>query len=69
MFLGSLSNSSTIYLPDRFEKASEHDKDIETVSYVYADCQSSFHGIFVGLLLAIMTIVFIILMFVGFQNK
>ncbi|XP_055296863.1 proton channel OtopLc-like isoform X4 [Sitodiplosis mosellana] len=62
-------DSSTIYLPERYENTSEHDKDIETVSHVYADCQSSYHGIFVGLLLAIMTIVFIIVMFVGFQNR
>ncbi|XP_055296864.1 proton channel OtopLc-like isoform X5 [Sitodiplosis mosellana] len=54
---------------ERYENTSEHDKDIETVSHVYADCQSSYHGIFVGLLLAIMTIVFIIVMFVGFQNR
>ncbi|XP_055296861.1 proton channel OtopLc-like isoform X3 [Sitodiplosis mosellana] len=63
------TDSSTIYLPERYENTSEHDKDIETVSHVYADCQSSYHGIFVGLLLAIMTIVFIIVMFVGFQNR
>ncbi|XP_055296860.1 proton channel OtopLc-like isoform X2 [Sitodiplosis mosellana] len=65
----SQQDSSTIYLPERYENTSEHDKDIETVSHVYADCQSSYHGIFVGLLLAIMTIVFIIVMFVGFQNR
>lgn len=52
-----------------YDRTSDHDKDIESTSYVYADCQSSFRGIFVGLLVAIMTIVFIILMFVGSQNK
>lgn len=68
-FIGSLTDSSVTYLSERHEKNSDHDREIETVSYVYADCQGSFHGVFSGLLLAILTIVFIILMFVGFQNR
>lgn len=65
----SSTDSAAIYVPERGAKNFEHEEEIETVSYVYANCQSSFHGIFLGLLLAIITCVFIILMFVGFQNK
>ncbi|XP_031634148.1 proton channel OtopLc-like [Contarinia nasturtii] len=60
---------STVYLPELSQESAEHHKDIETNSHVHMNCQSSYHGIFIGLLLAIMTIVFIILMFVGFQNR
>lgn len=46
-----------------------HDNDFKSNSYVYADCQSSFRGIFAGVLLIIMSVVFIILRFVGVDNQ
>lgn len=54
---------------EQLDLISVHDIGIQKSSYIYADCQSSFRGIFVGLLLVIMTIVFVILLFVGFQNR
>lgn len=63
-----LDSSSASWM-ERSERDNDHNIGIGTSSYIYADCQSSFHGIFVGLLLAIMTIVFVILMFVGFENR
>lgn len=69
-FVGSLTDSSSIiYLSEHNDPASEHDKDIESSYYLYADCRSSLRGIFIGLLFVIMTIVFIILMYVGFENR
>lgn len=47
----------------------DHDNDVRTHTIVYADCHSSFRGIFCGLILLIMTIVFIILLFVGVGNE
>lgn len=46
----------------------DHENDFKTNSYVYADCHASFRGIFGGLMLIIMTIVIIILLFVGVGN-
>lgn len=42
---------------------------IQTPLHVQADCESSLSGIFYGLLFLIVTIVSIILVFVGFQNR
>lgn len=47
----------------------DHDNDFQANNYVYADCNSSFRGMFAGLMLMIISIVFIILMFVGVQNE
>lgn len=47
----------------------DHENDFKTSSLVYADCQASFRGIFAGVLLIVITIVFIILLFVGVSNE
>lgn len=47
----------------------EHENDFKTHSFVYADCHSSYRGIFAGLMLLIMAMVFIILLFVGVENE
>lgn len=56
----------------KFRLAADHKIEhrlIQMPLHVHADCESSLSGIFYGLLFLIVTIVCIILVFVGFQNR
>lgn len=65
----SSSSAMSIGTVDEHGGITDHDNDFKTHSFFYADCDSSVRGIFAGLLLLIMTIVFIILLFVGVENE
>lgn len=54
---------------DHCAKVADHEDEFKSSTFVSADCQSSFRGLFAGLLLVVTTIVFIILQFVGVGNK
>ena len=60
---------SVISSMDHCAKVADHEDEFKSSTFVSADCQSSFRGLFAGLLLVVTTIVFIILQFVGVGNK
>lgn len=62
-------NGSPLKSAEKEQQIQDHENDFRTSSYVYADCHSSFRGMFAGLCSLILTIVFVILMFVGVQNE
>lgn len=66
--LNVLFSKIVMALPEHSDRFGGH-KAIQSSFYIYADCKSSLNGIFLGLLLVIMTIVFVILMFACFQNR
>lgn len=64
-----LFSDQSIILSMSSEQCADHENDYRTNVFVYADCQASFRGLFCGLLLVVITIVFTILLFVGVNNE
>lgn len=56
-------------LQSQSHDTADHENDYRVSTVVYADCHSSFCGMFAGLLVLTLTFVCIILMFVGVQDK
>lgn len=54
---------------DHCKNLTEHEDQYRSSSFVYADCHASNRGLFAGLLLMILTIVFIILFFVAVNEE
>lgn len=54
---------------DHCKNLTEHDDQYRSSSFIYADCHASNRGLFAGLILMILTIVFIILFFVAVSEE
>ena len=56
-------------IADHFQELSEHDGHFNNNLIVYADCHAANKGLFSGLILLVLTIVFVILFFVAASNE
>ncbi|CAO1338469.1 unnamed protein product [Diamesa serratosioi] len=65
---GTLNPEIASVISDHCGNTVDHDNEYKTSSVIYADCHSANRGLFGGMILMILTIVFIILLFVAVQE-
>lgn len=66
---GKAMSSSSHASDEHCDNTTEHDNQYKSTNVVFADCHASNRGMFAGLLLVVVTFVFIILFFIAVQNE
>lgn len=64
-----IGNQTPTDSSEHCKEAGDHDSQFKSTVIIHADCHKSNRGLFLGLLLMILTITFIILLFVAIADE